>query len=181
VQKILGITSAALLSLTACSVFATYHLENRRHSIQIGRGVSIAAFEGFVWFDWGPRPYPGNLAKISGRSVPYEDGQVHATKVSAVTVWGYGLQDRTFTGERSEFIARDMGVHLVGFWYRCMHWKNEVRVGWVAVSLWYLPLLFAILPGIWVLHRVFGCEQRQQVLSEQHEKNIRTRLGAERA
>jgi hypothetical protein len=153
----------------------SYLLENRRHSFAPVSFISIAIFEGSFWLDWGQRLVLDHLSQIKGGVVPYDGGKAKATTNWKYVLHGYGVQKRTFVGERGEFVANSKVIKVLGFWCVSLHWQRESLVWWSMLSLWYPILLFAILPTLWVARfchsRVSGYQHNPGLRKNTREKD----------
>jgi hypothetical protein len=147
------IASGIICSLLLVYFPISYHFDNPPPRISVSSFLGISIFDGDVVFDSRSHPYHGNISEIDAGRVPYEGGQAHAIKDWDWRIGYYSFGQRTFIGERDEFVAKDIYLILPGAYYRHFEWETEPLLWTVIFSLWYPILLFAILPLLWIFRR----------------------------
>jgi hypothetical protein len=125
-------------------------------SITITSQVRCGISQGGLWLHTLECPYTGSSRYVADeQGVLYEGGQhARVTRDRYWVVGGFGFVQKSYIGEKGEFVGRDRCSDLPGIYYRhFVWWKHEGPWWTLKVSLWYLILVSAILPAFWIIRR----------------------------
>ncbi len=125
-------------------------------SVALTSHFHLGFFSGGVWFYGHEIPYMGSIRSMSDdKGIIYKGGHTHEDHNLSWYAGDYGIAQTTLIGERGEFVEKDRYCDLPGVYFRCFDEADNPRPDWtLMVSIWYLILLFAILPTLWIYRRV---------------------------
>ena len=85
------------------------------------------------------------------KGIIYQGGHAHTVKNLWSFCYYYTIGQVAIIGEKGELVERDKVCQLPGIYYIHYDASGYPPPMWtLAISLWYLLILFAILPALWI-------------------------------
>jgi hypothetical protein len=117
---------------------------------------------GGIWFFNDELPYTGSIMNLEGSW-----GGKHTTERLDYDYGTreYGIAQVHFIDENGQSAGKKCGVDFPGIYYRYFDWWNQTRSWWtLRLSLWYPAVLGSVLPGWWLVQRLY--RRRKAVAQE---------------